>query len=52
MGYRYIPDSRFDQQPAADGHSIYRVPGNYNNMNNNNDNNNDSKGDGEETTAG
>lgn len=41
MGYRYIPDSRFDQQPAADGHSVYRVPGN----NHNNNNNNDSKGD-------
>lgn len=38
MGYRHIPDSRSDQQPAADGHSVHRVSGNNNNNNNNNSN--------------
>lgn len=47
MGYRYIPDSRSDQQPAADGYSVHRVPGN----NNNSINNDSNGGEKEETTA-
>lgn len=35
MGYWHIPDSRSDQQPAADSHRVHRIPGNDNNDNDN-----------------